>query len=815
MFLPTYKKFMRVVGFVGAGFIAMAATAAMPDFNDPERLSDNGSANKTKLIRMGSGWLISPYGDAVGPEVYDTKADGIRPARDIFVRVCHPANNTSQCSAELDWSQPINISNTANLTSISTDWNEDPEVIGATPFYGDSDKPNIFVSGKFAVITWVDKYCPGGKQRMISYDEREGLAVPFSCLYLSYTNNVAGLNGEPAVWNTLQFTDGMRDAKSDSNKGFVIEDGAVANWVISWQEDPHGLQIGGADGPGEGASGATVTHGTDIWYTYTENLMLIPWAAPIRISDNYTNDGSGGNTSPVFHPDDLENELAELERGNTGASRPNLMLVGGSSPATAVIAYEESKGAERLDSGKFIRYHEFAFNNPPVSAGQFENGEAGCIISDPLENSRRVRFVAQPNASPNGLRMGVFWRQGIPTTGGPGDIMARIGTTAAGGSGLRPEDMLPAVDTENCRTSDYLAAREMASVPANNVSSNTVPWSPVSCEEPAPTEPENNLADTTSFNPYEDSRAHRAAIVADDFYLGYSYAKDWALATYTDLDNYNFWIRRYNVASDSWSVAKNVTNIVDVKTHVKEPRLVKTPGSGMGCPTAYPENCQNKSTLIVAWGTESNIYSHVGSSVEGDIYYTRTRDKGVTFETPAVVPQIGDNNRFESQLRPSPGGNIIWSAWNEKDNANGGTHAMLSVSDESVGTPPPPPPGSETPPIPPSDNTYDLLIYSLDVPYRVVLGETTEIEVEVANSGPASASGTITLTGISNRGATFEFAESFTSLASGEEFEVGLIWTAPGRRPAVIRWTATVTSSGEDTNPSNDTATARTRVRRF
>lgn len=690
MLLSKNKKITKGLGFLGAGVFTVAAIAAIFAFTPPEMLSENSSANKTKLVRMGNGWLVSTYGDAAGPEVYDTKADGTRLARDIFVRVCHPANNASQCGLASDWSAPLNISNTAHLSSISTDWNEDPNVIGATPFYGDAEKPNIFNSGNFVVVSWVGKYCSGGQQRMISYNERDGISVPFSCVYAAYTNNVAGVDGEPAVWRTQQLTSGERDAKSDANKGVVIADGTVANWVISWQEDPHGLQLGGADGPGDGASGAAVTHGTDVWYTYTSNLMSAPWATPLRISDNYTVDGAGGNTSPVFHPDDPENEIIDLERGNTGASRPNLMLVGGTIPATAVIAYEESKGADRLDSGKFIRYHEFAYNNPPVSTGQYENGEPGCIISDPLENSRRVRFVSQAFASPNGLRMSVFWRQGLPTEGGPGDIMVRVGTNAAGGTGLSPEDMLPLVDT-NCRTSDYTIAKDLINVPANNISSNTTPWSPVSCDGEVPLPPDNDLADTTSFNPYEDSRAHRAAIVGDDFYIGYSYAKDWALATFTDLDNYNFWLRHYNVASDSWTEAINVSNIADVKTHVKEPRLVKTPGTGMGCTTGYIENCQDKSTFIVAWGTESNVYSHVQSSVEGDIYYSRTRDQGVTFEDPVVVSGIESNNRFESQLRPSPAGNIIWSVWNEADNTAGGTHAMLSVSDESEGSPPLPP----------------------------------------------------------------------------------------------------------------------------
>ena len=72
-------------------------------------------------------------------------------------------------------------------------------------------------------------------------------------------------------------------------------------------------------------------------------------------------------------------------------------------------------------------------------------------------------------------------------------------------------------------------------------------------------------------------------------------------------------------------------------------------------------------------------------------------------------------------------------------------------------------------PEPPTD--FDLALSELDVPARVLLGETTDVAVEVTNNGPAAASGTVTLTGVSNRGDTVEFTDSFTDLAAGDEFE--------------------------------------------
>lgn len=116
--------------------------------------------------------------------------------------------------------------------------------------------------------------------------------------------------------------------------------------------------------------------------------------------------------------------------------------------------------------------------------------------------------------------------------------------------------------------------------------------------------------------------------------------------------------------------------------------------------------------------------------------------------------------------------------------------------------------------VPGTPTDYDLAVSSLNVPPRVLLGETTSIAVEVTNNGPAIASGTVTLSGVSNRGAVFDFSAPVGSLASGDSITASWLWTAPADRPATIAWTATVTSVGTDTNPVNDTAAAATKVRR-
>jgi len=650
---------------LGALLMGTSAFGAI-GFTAPETLSQggevtgNGAAFKTKLVRLGNGMLVSVYGDSIGASeavAYGLKEDDVHKVRDIFARTCMPdlkeGVTYKDCSLETDWSEAVNISNTAHLSSTTTKWTRDANGVlidQDVAFPGDSEKPNIFNTGTTAVVSWTDKYCPGGEQRSVEYLERNSLEVPFSCVYVAYTN----FANKPVTWTTKQITSGKRDAKQDVNKGVMHAN--KAKWIVTWQEDPQGLQIGGGDGPGDGASGASVAHGTDIWLTTTNDIHTENFAEPARLTNNMTltKDATHGDANPVYENNGTA--AAELESGVAGASRANTALVnvtGEEAVPTALVTYEETKGTGGLDDGKYVIYHNFPFDTPDINA-------TGDIISKEDENSRRVRFVTQVNPSPTAkMRMGVFWRQGNPTAGGPGDIMVRLGIASATSSGLSPSDMTPAV----------------------NVSSNTVPWSPIGGAIEAST---NNLNDPTDINPYEDARAHRAAIRGDDFYIGYSYTKDWAIATYTDLDHYNFWMRRYDATTSTWIDAKNLSNITDTTLDVKEPRLVGMPGNGPGCTdpanVTNTENCQDKSKLLIAWGMVSNGYEHIGAGEEFDIRYTRTKDKGETYEDITIVEGIGINNRYESQLRPTPAGNYVFSVWNENDNDMGGTYSKLSVS---------------------------------------------------------------------------------------------------------------------------------------
>jgi len=356
--------------------------------------------------------------------------------------------------------------------------------------------------------------------------------------------------------------------------------------------------------------------------------------------------------------------LADIENGSSGASRPNLGLASN----TAIVAYEETKGAgePELVSGKFVRYHQFPFQNPPADQAD----KAGCIVSDPAENGRRVRFVTQGQAGASGLRWAIFWRQGIGGQGASADIVLRRGNT-----NFDPANLSPPVD-DGCATSVYEEAILLANADPLNVSSNT----PVAADA--------SLVDATGANSAENARAHRAVLRGDDLYVGYTYTEDDALAQSTQpRANYNFWMRRFDAVAGSWTPPKNLSGIGNLNVDAKEPRLVGTPGDGPNCP-ASPEDCQEASILFAAWGTERK--DPVTDEAEDlDIFVTYTVDKGVDF-APEVRIARGDNvnDQAEDQLRATPDGSRVFSVWNERDSA-GAADARFTVGkmERSNGTP--------------------------------------------------------------------------------------------------------------------------------
>lgn len=679
---------LSLLAAVSAVFSLQAAMAQSIDgdvleFNPvdgPSRVSDGASTNKVKILRTPDGTLFAVYGDAqdVGMMAWNAKAGAPQLPNDIVIKYSVDQGVT--------WSDALNIDNTAALSSargilvqegppmldpstLTPDLVNDPR---AVDYPGDSDKPNVFNIGNNLIVTWNGKYCPGGEQRFVTYTELYGVTVPYSCQYaarLVWNSTTKSFNTYEAwgglPYKTDQLTSGIRDAKQDANRGNKFAQ------VLNWQEDPLGLKLGEAEGPGSGASGANVNNGTDIWYSYIDLLNAAgtgvdpakfvnnSWTEPVRITRNIF------ATQPLEGRDIETHPPGDYDRGRVGASRPNI----GQIDDTVIIAYEETKGTEGWDEGKYVRYHAFRFDAPPVG------GEHGCIISDPWENARRVRFLVQ--SATNEVPLLFIYKQGDFTQGGESDIMLR---RAVGG--FMPANLQPVVDIDNCHASimddedPMYAIRLDQHGPAMNFSGSRaiggVPGTGVMGE-----------SIDTGANMLENALAHRGAMRGGNILIGFSYVPD--LARFQILDTeapYNFMVRRSTDGGATWSNAVNLTPMVTAESGytVKEPRIVPTPGSGPKCATD-PSDCQDPNVLYVAYGMQNNVLEYEEAG-DFDIYMMVSFDAGASFSAPkaitagdALFGTPDDFEDFETQIKLRPDGRASSTVWSGNDGV--AKHAMF------------------------------------------------------------------------------------------------------------------------------------------
>ena len=569
------------------------------------------ATNLTDPMNTAKGRLIEVNYDTGGGVFQSTLVvvyDGSngQPVRDLFGRTFNAQDVFMRRSTDggVTWSTPLNLSNMSNLSSINLDTDGDPETPDA-PFYGNCDKPNIISNGSNILVTWTSAYVPGGAQGTVRYPASGNIQIPFYGVYAARS-----LDGG-ATWSQPQLlTDGTRDATNDTNRG-------TGNaWGITWQEDPLGLQPGEAEGPGDGGSGSKVSPGTDIWYTSLSNTNFgagNAFPAPVRASDNRTGTDENG-----------------VDTGTVGASRPNLFFVGG----TSMLAYDETKGTG--DTGRYVRYHVF----PATAIASDPTAGQGTIISDPSMNARRVRLVAQSTAGTvTGLRLFIFWREGLSNQGGPADIVGRVGIQTASNNastGFRPEDMLPAVAAGATNP-----AQAAGNVRAVNLSSD------------------QGLTAGTEANPLENALAHRAIVRGDALAVGYSWSPDGNLANSTTQANYNFFVRTTANAGTVWDKARNISQITDTSINVKEPRLVGTPNS------TDPGDPSNPRTFVVAWSTEQK--NPPAPNTDLDVFFTRSTDFGASYEQTQTLAG-GPNPQFETQLRLSASGNTLSAIWMETIN---------------------------------------------------------------------------------------------------------------------------------------------------
>jgi hypothetical protein len=608
-------KNFRLTPMALAASLALVATAAYAatlyiKLDPPVVVSTDDPANNAFKAKMG--WIS--YKSDPAQTQFDVKAqilvyaDGPAGAQDIWIA--------------------RSIDNGATWAEQKiTDNGGDPLTIGNSNFVVTHNKPNIYVApvgvvnggvGANALLTWTSSDCEGSPVQKINTNLLTG-PQPYMCLWAARSTDGG------VTWTAQRLTDGSLDVDEDVPAGYVKSDLTAGGFAISFQADPAGLQQGEAEGPGDGASGAKVSAGTNIWYTSLNKAAFEAgnaFPAPVQVSDN--------NDTAV---------------GAAGASRANLAISGG----TTVLAYEETKGDGT--NGKQVIYHSFNYATP-------QQNSAGTVISNTWTNARRVRFLLQGNEAiadadldgdaadgdTKGVHVVLLWREATSTEpAAPSDIVMR--------RGIRNTVLRPG-------STGFLATDVTADVPIN-------------------------LSDTGAA---DNALAHRGVLRGEFVAVAYDHTPDKAAADATPpTGTYNLFIRRSTDGGDTWGAARNMSNLPNATTRVVEPRLVGTPGTIKlpdGTATADPSDVQDRNVMFVAWGTETNV-PNVDVSTPLDIYLTRTTDQGVNYEKVQLLAE-GGAEQSEAQLRSPPDGKTLGALWMERDATSGTTDVVYRNGVEAV-----------------------------------------------------------------------------------------------------------------------------------
>ncbi len=526
---------------------------------------------------------------------------------------------------------------------------------------------------------------------VIAPNGKELFEVPYSCVWTARgvfdPDDLDGENGMDIEWRQAkQLTSGTRD----SNKIWIAP--AEVGFAITWQEDPDGLRPGKGEGPGAGYSGATTNHGADIWYTYitmddfddvctefdadgvctasTDDPMTIANLAekpkpavnftyPVRISNNdtctpddtklycadncvaqvsVTSNNQSGTSITRCVQNDLDYMTADetiapqaaVLDGDTGASRPALKILKTNAPEpefVAILAYEETKGLSEATTqdqgdtitdialeGKAVYLETFFWDQPvEVSASRPVNLRVPkATVEDDVvtltgeiiyENARRVVILPQVDAcemQDGDPTFALMYKQGYETQGGPSDMFIRLNT------GFIYDDFATLAGLEATNISSHANTNDPYDAAAGE---GSVVWTTTNLEDMSYTYPADN-----TFSP-------RGWLRGGEVYTGFEFSPLWRATSVGTVPN-NFWIHRY--VDSAWQGPMQLSITTGAKISTLDPRFIPTP---KGSNTTLDSDDSNPDVIFLGYGTFD-----MDSGDELDLYYSRSTDKGATWE---------------------------------------------------------------------------------------------------------------------------------------------------------------------------------------
>ena len=611
------------------------------------------------------------------------------------------------------------ISNTSELTSTSVTWGT-KEVDGAIvpnviSYPGHAQTPTMAINDDKIIIAWNDKYCPNntlfendyfavnGEQGFIDYEGIEApngktmYQVPFSCVWTK--RGTIDKTDATIVWKEAQqLTSGTRD----SNHIWI--EGSDAGFAMTWQEDREGLRPGDAEGPGEGWSGATTNHGSDIWYSSLEDSKFdndVNFNYPIRLTDNekctlgdekqycqdlcadygyqtlIANGDSAKETKRCNSPytDNLSAFTTTLD-GDTGASRPAVkILKTDKNEDVVVVGYEETKGLSQSsagvpdkiitnisDEGKAVFFESFLFNEaanidlsgdkkitdypvPMISSGKIVSEkypEEGNSSNMIYENARRLVIGTQVDSSMPSTNQKINFAF----------MYKQSYDTQGSSSDMFVRTVKNGFTIDNFQDAVNVSSQVKPEIALTTLVDYTGAWTTA------------NLNDNTYDSPDENTFSPRIFLRADNIYVGYEYTPNEnavnADGETTIPSNFYTHISLNGV----WQGPKNITKVIDPNQTTVDARFFGTPQAGDG--EAYDSN-----VLFVTWGN-IDLDNTYNEKREADLFYTRSIDNGLNWDSindlAHKTPSIEEK---EVESLASADGRSFYNVWiQEVDGVN-------------------------------------------------------------------------------------------------------------------------------------------------